>query len=231
MFLLLNIGLIFQTPQYYILHLGSSSIRVFTNNSNLLGGESNSFILHKTDLNFSFHGRLDNPPICFSTKTTNLPDGCLPLNYRSLLTDSPNGNPKTRDLWVLNLQYIGSSNYKDTVVHDNPPTSIPLCEALLGDLNGAWNNVDRFKGFPLWHECMFQSKGLQFSPHNSHLSIFDFSIPSPDYDYREYLNNQSIRYYWNDNLIIKPEKVNRWFLLGWVSPIFITKSHNGTHIS
>ena len=81
---------------------GATSVHVFTNNSHRLGGDSNSFILHRSDSNFTFYGKLDPLPICFSTDTTQLPEGCLPINYQSMLTDSPNGNPKIRDLWVLN---------------------------------------------------------------------------------------------------------------------------------
>ena len=63
-------------PDPPILHQapwGATSVRAFTNNSDLLGGDSNSFILHRSDCNFTFYGKLDTPSICFSTNTTQLP--------------------------------------------------------------------------------------------------------------------------------------------------------------
>ena len=54
-------------------------------------------------------------------------EGCLPINYQSMLTDSPNCNPKIRDSLVLNLPYLGTYNYKDNVTHVPPPATLPLC--------------------------------------------------------------------------------------------------------
>lgn len=52
-------------------------------------GEGNSLILHKTILNASYFG-YTRFPMCFTTKTRNVPPGCVYRMPRYLLANSPN---------------------------------------------------------------------------------------------------------------------------------------------
>lgn len=63
-------------------------IKVMTNNSELLGGLQDFDRNHHISKHVNYVGRSDTVPICLALKGA-APFGCLPVNYRSFLTDSP----------------------------------------------------------------------------------------------------------------------------------------------
>ena len=65
-------------------------------------------------------------------------------------------------------------------------------------------------------------------PKGSDVSMFDFLAPSPGYDDRNYLWNNTKRFNRSGTLISTSEKVSKWFALAWVSPTFFVRSNNGT---
>lgn len=106
-------------PDPPLLHLaswGSQNIKVFTNNSDLMGGISNSLIPHRTSDKIDFEGFADDAPLCFVVTGVPLP-GCLPINYRTFLTDSPTDNIYKRNIWNLEFISLGYHTYDDTYIN------------------------------------------------------------------------------------------------------------------
>ncbi|XP_054553663.1 endogenous retrovirus group K member 6 Env polyprotein-like isoform X2 [Talpa occidentalis] len=90
---------------------GFPSPRVFTNYSDLLGGDSDSFVLFKSTNNFSFQGHMDSPPMCFTSNPVHMKSqlpGCLPINdkYFLTVTSKPSSSGPNRDLWFLEQLHL-----------------------------------------------------------------------------------------------------------------------------
>lgn len=103
-----------------------------TNNSELMGGFLDFGRDHRTSKRFYYEGRSDVAPICLALKGP-VPIGCLPVNYRSFVTDAPDYENKfQRWVWKLRIQTLGYNNYSETseTVSNLP---IPDCIELTKD--------------------------------------------------------------------------------------------------
>lgn len=82
-----------------------------------MGGISDSLIPHKSNNIKAFHGMTEETPICFSIDNLHVPIGCLPLSYRTFLTDSPVEDFNKTNLWSLEMNTLRYANYNDSKVN------------------------------------------------------------------------------------------------------------------
>lgn len=90
-----------------------------------------------------------------------------------------------------------------------------------------WKNIKQ-NGFPKWLACGFPHAAVH-TPAGTNLTIYDFSVSSPEYNYTGYILN-SARLQVNGSIFTQGESLGRWFTPGWVGPIYqsISPHHNRT---
>uniref|UniRef100_UPI004038BE72 inactive serine protease 35 isoform X1 n=1 Tax=Callospermophilus lateralis TaxID=76772 RepID=UPI004038BE72 len=210
-------------PLFHLTTWGKGDIKVFTNNTNLLGGKSNSFITPISTHNFSFKGHSHLPPLCFSYNIIPIV-GYIPLNYRTFMTNSPNEENDIKDLWMLSILALDFPDFKKNLPSKKPPSMFQDCKKAESHLDHSWVRIDRQFRFPMWHTCMFTKKGFKIFPKNSSFPIYDFSISESKYEAPKILSSPS----WNTPRIqiirsVPLEPMNEWFSAGWVAPLYFTK--------
>nr|XP_023404925.1 endogenous retrovirus group K member 19 Env polyprotein-like isoform X2 [Loxodonta africana] len=204
---------------------------VFTNNSALLGGETIFWNPQGFNSNYSYSGMSDNPPICIQLRNLRktIP-GCIPFGFKSMITDSPNGNQNQqpyRLLWALRLILPEKTDFLKGIPKVHTPL-FPTCDKSPPEdskSNQDWAMIDPSKGFPIWRNCMYNSQVVYALPKMS-ARLIDCSILNPEDDYRLFLQSARYRFNWQDTLVPLPQKVNRWHINGWVPPILSTFTGN-----
>ena len=151
--------------------------------------------------------------------------GCLPINYRTYITDSPNRN-NNRSIWALNLVTLGYHSYNDTAKNLISDFNLLVLSKHF-EKNLYWKNIKQ-NGFPKWLACGFPHAAVH-TPAGTDLTIYDFSVSSPEYNYTGYILN-SARFQVNGSIFTQGESLGRWFTPGWVGPIYqsISPHHNRT---
>ncbi|XP_054553678.1 uncharacterized protein LOC119250716 isoform X1 [Talpa occidentalis] len=155
---------------------GFPSPRVFTNYSDLLGGDSDSFVLFKSTNNFSFQGHMDSPPMCFTSNPVHMKSqlpGCLPINdkYFLTVTSKPSSSGPNRDLWVLLISLLGPCSTNENIARVSVSSTLPACSIYNSD--NSQNIINTNHRFPTWHNCRFPSAGIRYQPYQL---IFLFMI-------------------------------------------------------
>nr|XP_045012935.1 endogenous retrovirus group K member 25 Env polyprotein-like [Jaculus jaculus] len=209
-------------PMFHPASWDFGPIKVTTNNTDLLGGESNSYLTQKTEYNFSYMGMSDTLPVCFSINKDM--SGCVPLAEHQLIADSPTPPTSTqgddgqeqRDVWFLKL-YL-PKKYNTSAYEIEPtalPKKLPVCQNST-DLDSIWEKIPP-SGYPKWFSCGFPTKTIKYSLFNSSLSLLDWSVSSPDHDYTQTL--KQAKYIRGDNTM-PTVKASAWYGPGWVAPSF-----------
>lgn len=146
---------------------GKQNVKIFTNNTPLMGGEADSFIKEKTIKNFNFQGQADLPPICFTFLTDFASTGCLPVNYVAFVTSSlslatpPRPDIRPRKFWLLTMLTIGTDY--NFLGRDMPsPQAFKNCQMDIQTADTYWTNINRNTGFPLWHQCVWDRDAFFF---------------------------------------------------------------------
>ena len=224
-------------PNPPLLHPSSwsrSNIKIFTSHPELMGGLSDSFIPHKLTDTVYFHGLTEETPLCFSSDNVHLPLGCLPLSYRTYLTDSPKFDSVKRYVWTLEMISIGYNNYNETYVNESLPEIFKKCEPKNQHPDIHWNTMDINTDFPKWITCGFSQTAMVFNPRGSQTIIKDFSVSSRWHDYKPYILEENQKA--NGKFTLSGSKelgfgepLHRWFTPGWVTPIFQSILKHGKH--
>ena len=154
-------------PSFQPIDWMNEPIRIFVNDTHLLGGASIYPNNTKAVVSapFNFPGVSVYPPICFaipsSLKGSALVlNGCVSTSLKGMLTDSLGSNGK-RDFWSLQLLMLGAQEkLYDAIKHAAPHLKDFLSCALPppdSDEQGiqAWESISRISGFPRWKECMY----------------------------------------------------------------------------
>ncbi|XP_076982864.1 endogenous retrovirus group K member 21 Env polyprotein-like [Tamandua tetradactyla] len=217
-------------PLFHPTAWGDKNLKVFTNNTNLMGGLPSSLIPFKSTDNVNLTGYADEAPLCFVITGTP-PPGCLPINYRSYYTDSPSHKGTKRSIWGLNMISLGYHTYNESYVNlsSNFNSLIESCTEKYPKKDIYWKNIHS-TGYPRWLECGFLHKANIYYPVKSNLTIYDFSVSSPNYNYTAYIINNTNKYTYNKSLPTDGEPLTRWFTPGLVTPIYQSSasSHNRT---
>ena len=192
-------------PLFHPTPWGEQHLKVYTNNSDLLGGVLDSFIQHRQIQNFTFEGYSDDAPLCFVTQGVP-PPGCLPINYRTYITDSPMKNNK-RSIWVLNIVSLGYHSYNDTIKNlTHFSLLLESCQQKYSEKDIYWKSINKLSGFPKWLDCGFPHAVITHSPRDTDLTIYDFSVSSPNHNYTGYLLKNTGRFFINGTNIFTPQE-------------------------
>lgn len=109
-----------------------------TSHSELLGGTPDYHLRKNCSTYVNYEGRADLSPICLALRG-DIPPGCLPVNYRTFLTDTPDREvtlkADTRDpkqgkrlMWELQFQTLGYIIFDESFHRDQPlPQRLPNC--------------------------------------------------------------------------------------------------------
>lgn len=202
-----------------------TQIKIMTNNTQLLGGYEDFISSHQMSQVIDYEGMSDTTPICVTIRGR-VPPGCLPINYRTLLTDAPDRNSNDQNnkrlMWEIGIMTLGYYNYNESYILPSENMPLPNCFQIYHDKDQFW---DSFVKSPKWLECGFQKASVH-QPYGSNDYIYDYSVESPDYDYTDYLKYSSEKFGgYAPNTLGEP--IRRWFTPGWVAPIFV--SHSTTH--
>lgn len=215
----------------------TKGIKVVINNTDLLGGQSNSYITPRKALNFNYTGLSHTPPICLSMKPI---PGCLPLGLRTFMTDSPTEGEDARarrELWTITLRTaaIAARNHSNIL---STKTALPSGLSPCPDVDDRyWPLTDRIEGHPRWLPCGWPNRGVKYPLFNSSENIYDWSISSPGFDYRQFasVTIPAITQYtpainWQEIQDIFPtnEPIHRWASAGFIAPVLTYYSTTGS---
>ncbi|XP_029418330.1 uncharacterized protein LOC115070005 [Nannospalax galili] len=234
-----------EPPMFHIATWERASVKVTTNDTLLMGGESNAYLTIKERVNVTFEGHTDGSPMCFYTDSSSPLTGCFLLSLRTVVADSPSPAGKSirsnvplgayperppagdgnRDLWTLKYTYLDIPQNKYNVSQNPLPALISRCEqAKLMD--SSWDHINDHHGFPNWFPCGFPSKTVHFSPFNYSLSLADWSVSRPDYNYKTYLSSYTNKFIHNSHSL-PTEPLSACYSPGWVIPQVVPLSISG----
>ncbi|XP_070660368.1 uncharacterized protein [Bos indicus] len=157
-------------PSFQLVNWMNEPIRVFVNDTLLLGGASIYPNNVKTVVStpFKFSGMSVYPPICFAIPSSlqeaaPVLNGCVSTSLKGMRTDSPRSDGK-RDFWSLQLLMPGTQErifdaLKKAASHlkDYISCALPTSDSDEQGLQ-AWESISRISGFPRWKECMYAIK-------------------------------------------------------------------------
>ncbi|XP_066130173.1 uncharacterized protein [Saccopteryx bilineata] len=190
-------------------------IPVFNNHTKFLGESCSSFIMHKTDSNFSFHGKTDKVPICFMFNNTHKISGCFSTTLKTILTDSPKSNKPghpTRDLWSLTILMPGGPDTHEYNPVTLPPKGFHPCKLYppkKATQEPYWWSVKNRFGFPPWQECAYYNY-INYTTYAVNFTIQDWSSPYFEYNYRKLVQEMRDNYSWSNKYNPLNKIVTRW---------------------
>ena len=201
--------------------LDREPIRILTNDTRRLGGSQDSDVRPKISSYVTYEGRADSLPICL-TLQGEVPDGCLPVSYRTFLADAPDHEePDKRWMWEIQIQTLGFANYNETFQKDmNMPIS--SCIHKYGHKDGFWDSS--LTRSPTWLTCCFPNAATKYNPKGTSLEVWDYSASSGDEKYEKYIKSHSNRFHGYEPKDLLGEKIRRWFSPGFVEPIWVAKA-------
>ena len=108
------------------------------------------------------------------------------------------------------------------------PPSFKLCHDFNSRKSSSWNLLNLDTDFPKLFECGFHHTALQFNPQGSATTITDYSVSSPDFDYKLWLKTRRNKMlHFNFNPFLTNGAIHRWFIPRWVTPISWSDLING----
>ncbi|XP_054554375.1 endogenous retrovirus group K member 19 Env polyprotein-like [Talpa occidentalis] len=189
----------------------NSVIKVYVNDTNLLGGLADFHSEHMVSSPIDYDGLSDDPPLCAYANSVSLP-GCMMLHYVFMFTDAPPRTPpknhqtnnKDRVVWDLTFMALEQLIADDEIrTFSSPPFTPPFpnCVQKYRDVDQYW---DSLISYPVWLHCGF-SQAMPISPLMSQFTVYDFSFAVPTLPYRR-------------------------FSVGWVPPMYAFNHHNKTYL-
>ncbi|XP_060243335.1 uncharacterized protein LOC132655215 [Meriones unguiculatus] len=197
-------------------------IKVMTTVTKILGETPVLTTKKKYSSVFSYEGKSDSAPICLGLSGISVP-GCLPVSYRTFVTDTLDPNDQARRLvWELQIKTLGWYTVNKTFSwYEELP--LPDCTKIYYNPDIPWVYNEQY---PNWLSCGFKVRGMPFKITDTKKIIWDFSASSPFRDSSIYFKKYAYRY---NNY--KPNSViYRYFSPGFVEPIWVSKHQNKTRI-
>lgn len=201
-------------------------IKVMTNVSDILGGTPIFSVGPIKSSTLTYEGRADSAPICFSLLGFSI-SGCLPVAYRTFVTDAPESvekpTPEKRLVWELQIKTLGWYTENETA---STTETLPITDCLhkYKNQDSQWIYDDQT---PNWLSCGFQKKGIPYVVTGTNTTVWDFSVSSPNYNQAGYFKNNSEKF---NNYNSKDKVIHRFFTAGFVEPVWITKNTDGSSL-